>query len=328
MPRWALRLPACIAQQGVDLRCGVQIVAIEGTDGRVTGVRLADGSVVESDVVVVGIGVAPATEWLADSGLELRDGIVCDDTLWTGAPGVYAAGDCARWPNRVFDGHDDVEMRVEHWTNAAEQGAAAARSLLATAAGLPAPAYESVPFFWSDQFDRRIQFVGRAHGGDDVHVFAGELDGPFAALYGYQGSPAWRARRQHAPQGDALPRPHRRQSQLGRSPRPRRNPVVTTNRQPCSGGRGARRPCPSEPEAVWSSGPLTTKTVVSVAGSAIPPERWSSWDTLAPDPGERAHLGLQSMVRRRSRAWLDLIGRVGGEWNRVATLRGLGTGCQ
>jgi NADPH-dependent 2,4-dienoyl-CoA reductase/sulfur reductase-like enzyme len=174
-------------QQGVDLRCGVQITAIEGTDGSVTGVRLADGSVVHSDVVVVGIGVAPATDWLADSGLELRDGIVCDDTLWTGAPGVYAAGDCARWPNRIFDGHDDVEMRVEHWTNAAEQGAAAARSLLASAAGLPAPAYESVPFFWSDQYDRRIQFVGRAHGDDDVHVFAGELDGPLAALYGHNG---------------------------------------------------------------------------------------------------------------------------------------------
>ena len=87
----------------------------------------------------------------------------------------------------MFDGHDDVEMRVEHWTNAAEQGAAAARSLIATAAGLPAPAYESVPFFWSDQFDRRIQFVGRAHGDDDVHVFAGDLDGPFAALYGHNG---------------------------------------------------------------------------------------------------------------------------------------------
>jgi NADPH-dependent 2,4-dienoyl-CoA reductase/sulfur reductase-like enzyme len=174
-------------QNGVDLRCDVRIAAIEGRGGRVTGVRLADGSFVPSDIVVVGIGVSPATQWLDDSGLELRDGIVCDETLWTGVPGVYAAGDCARWPNRVFDDHDDCEMRVEHWTNAAEQGAAAARSLLAVAAGNPAPAYESVPFFWSDQFDRRIQFVGRAHGDDDIHVFAGQLDGPFAALYGHNG---------------------------------------------------------------------------------------------------------------------------------------------
>lgn len=174
-------------QQGVDLRCDIRIEAIEGGPDAVTGVRLTDGSFVDSDVVLVGIGVAPATEWLEGSGLELRDGIVCDDTLWTGVPDVYAAGDCARWPNHVFDGHDDVEMRIEHWTNAAEQGAAAARSLLATAAGLPAPAYESVPFFWSDQFDRRIQFVGRPHGDDEIHVFAGETDGAFAALYGYGG---------------------------------------------------------------------------------------------------------------------------------------------
>jgi NADPH-dependent 2,4-dienoyl-CoA reductase/sulfur reductase-like enzyme len=87
----------------------------------------------------------------------------------------------------VFDAHDDVEMRVEHWTNAAEQGAAAATNLLAAARGDDAVPYSAVPFFWSDQFDRRIQFVGRAHGGDDVHVFAGSTDGAFAALYGWQG---------------------------------------------------------------------------------------------------------------------------------------------
>ncbi len=174
-------------QQGVDLRCDVRIAGIEGADGRVTGVRLADGSFIASDVVVVGIGVAPATDWLVGSGLELRDGIVCDETLWTGAPGVFAAGDCARWRNLVFEGHDDVEMRVEHWTNAAEQGAAAAANLLATAEGDPAAPYQAVPFFWSDQFDRRIQFVGRAHGDDQVHVFAGDVDGFFAALYGHGG---------------------------------------------------------------------------------------------------------------------------------------------
>ena len=174
-------------QQGVDLRCDVRIAGIEGADGRVTGVRLADGSFIDSDVVVVGIGVAPATDWLVGSGLELRDGIVCDETLWTGAPGVFAAGDCARWRNLVFEGHDDVEMRVEHWTNAAEQGAAAAANLLATADGDPAAPYQAVPFFWSDQFDRRIQFVGRTHGDDQVHVFAGDVDGFFAALYGHGG---------------------------------------------------------------------------------------------------------------------------------------------
>lgn len=175
------------ARNGVDLRCGVQIVGIDGADGRVTGVRLGDGAVVASDVVVVGIGVAPNTDWLAGSGLEVRDGVVCDTTLNAGVSGVYAAGDCARWPNGAFAGFDDEEMRVEHWTNAAEQGAAAAINLLAVSRGEPPTPFESVPFFWSDQFDSRIQFVGRAHGDDDVHLFAGSTDGAFAALYGFDG---------------------------------------------------------------------------------------------------------------------------------------------
>jgi NADPH-dependent 2,4-dienoyl-CoA reductase/sulfur reductase-like enzyme len=174
-------------RNGVDLRCGVQVAGIDTLDGRATGVRLADGTVVPADVVVVGVGVAPATDWLESSGLALRDGIVCDATLNTGVPGVYAAGDCVRWHNGVFAHHDDAEMRVEHWTNAAEQGAAAARNLLAVHRGEQPTPYESVPFFWSDQFDSRIQFVGRAHGGDDVHVFAGSTDSAFAALYGWEG---------------------------------------------------------------------------------------------------------------------------------------------
>jgi NADPH-dependent 2,4-dienoyl-CoA reductase/sulfur reductase-like enzyme len=174
-------------RHGVDIRCGVQVKGIEGADGRVTGLRLADESLIDADVVVVGVGVAPATEWLDGSGLALRDGVVCDATLFTGAPGVYAAGDCARWPNGTFAGHDDLEMRIEHWTNAAEQGAAAARNLLAASRGEQPTPYESVPFFWSDQFESRIQFVGRAHGGDDVEIVAGSVDGPFVALYGWEG---------------------------------------------------------------------------------------------------------------------------------------------
>lgn len=174
-------------RHGVDVRCGVQVAGFEGDGTRVTGVRLGDGSVVAADVVVVGIGVAPATDWLAGSGLTIADGIVCDTTLSTGVPGVYAAGDVARWHNTLFDPHDDAVMRVEHWTNAAEQGAAAARNLLLTTRGEPAQPYAAVPFFWSDQFESRIQFVGRVHGGDEVHVFAGSTDGAFAALYGWEG---------------------------------------------------------------------------------------------------------------------------------------------
>lgn len=173
------------ARNGVVVRCGVQVAGIEGSDGGATGVRLGDGELVPAEVVVVGIGVAPATQWLDDSGLELRDGVVCTEAL-RAAPGIYAAGDCARWVNGLF-GESGEEMRVEHWTNAAEQGAAAATNLLAELAGdAPAP-YAPVPFFWSDQFDSRIQFIGRAHGDDDVQLVAGELDGSFVALYGHAG---------------------------------------------------------------------------------------------------------------------------------------------
>ena len=173
------------ARNGVVVRCGVQVAGLEGAGGSAIGVRLGDGELVPAEVVVVGIGVAPATQWLDDSGLELRDGVVCTEAL-RAAPGIYAAGDCARWVNGLF-GESGEEMRVEHWTNAAEQGAAAATNLLAELAGdAPAP-YAPVPFFWSDQFDSRIQFLGRAHGDDDVQLVAGELDGSFVALYGHAG---------------------------------------------------------------------------------------------------------------------------------------------
>ena len=172
-------------RNGVELRCGVQVAGIDVADGRVRAVALADGSEVPADVVVVGIGVSPQVDWLAGSGAELRDGVVCDQTLWTGVPNVYAAGDCVRWVNELYG----EEMRVEHWTNAAEQGAAAAANLLAAAAGEgPAP-YAPVPFFWSDQYDSRIQYLGRAAGvpDEEVVVVAGDLGGRFAALYGHAG---------------------------------------------------------------------------------------------------------------------------------------------
>jgi NADPH-dependent 2,4-dienoyl-CoA reductase/sulfur reductase-like enzyme len=163
-------------RHGTTLRCGVGVEALEGRD-RVEAVRLADGTRIEADLVVVGIGVAPAIEWLADSGLELGNGVECDKTLQTSAPGVYAAGDLASWPNPVFD----ARMRLEHWTIAAEQGGVAARHAIDPAG---ATAYATVPYFWSDWYGRRIQFVGIAAGADEVRVVAGDLDGDaFLVLY-------------------------------------------------------------------------------------------------------------------------------------------------
>ena len=167
-------------QNGVSVRCGVKVDGfVEGDSGTVAGIRLTDGDVVPADVVVVGVGVAPATGWLESSGLELRDGVVCDENL-RAAPRVYAAGDVARWPNRLLG----REVRVEHWTNASEQGAAAARNLLAESRGEVGTPYESVPFFWSDQFTSRIQFLGRAEGDETVEIVAGSPDeNSFVALY-------------------------------------------------------------------------------------------------------------------------------------------------
>jgi NADPH-dependent 2,4-dienoyl-CoA reductase/sulfur reductase-like enzyme len=171
--------------RGVDVRCDVRIDAMTPT-----GVRLADGSEVPADVIVVGIGVSPATEWLEGSGVALRDGVVCDEDLnvvdrdGAPVPGVFAAGDVARWPNALLG----EEMRVEHWTNAAEQGAHAANNLVRAANGRPLEPYAPLPFFWSDQYDHRIQFLGHASADDEVRIVAGSIaDEKFLTLYGRHG---------------------------------------------------------------------------------------------------------------------------------------------
>lgn len=153
------------ADHGVDLRTGAGVAGFEG-DGRVERVLLADGGSVDADVVVVGIGVIPNTGWLEDSGLELRDGVVCDQHCQA-APGVWAVGDVARWFNPLFE----EEMRIEHWTNAVEQSMAVAANIT----GTPTP-YAPVPYVWSDQYDSKIQIVGRPGPADDVEVPIGAFD--------------------------------------------------------------------------------------------------------------------------------------------------------
>ena len=169
-------------RNGVTIRCGVSVASING-DTHVESISLADGEVVPADVVIVGIGVAPATSWCEEAGLTISDGIVCDAHLCAGPSNVFAAGDVLRWPNHLFV---DVEptMRVEHWTNAAEQGAHAAKNLLAYLNGTEQAPYEAVPFFWSDQFDARIQFLGRVTKDAVAEVVAGNLaEGKWCAMY-------------------------------------------------------------------------------------------------------------------------------------------------
>ena len=132
---------------------------------------------------MVGVGVAPVTDWLEGSGLTLDNGVVCDATLLA-APGIVAAGDVARWPNPLFDGE---LMRLEHWTNAAEQGVAAARRLLHGDGDAPEP-FAPVPFVWSDQYDRKIQTVGHFRGDDEMEVVHGSLEERrFVAVFGRDG---------------------------------------------------------------------------------------------------------------------------------------------
>lgn len=163
-------------RNGTELRCGVGVSAVEGGQ-TVERVVFEDGSVIDADLVVVGIGVTPATDWLEGSGVHVDNGVVCDENLWTGMPGVYAAGDVANWFNSAVD----ERQRMENWTAAAEQGAAAARNALDPENAKP---YSTVPYFWSDWYDSRIQFVGSPNA-DEVLVVDGdpEAGDRWTALY-------------------------------------------------------------------------------------------------------------------------------------------------
>ena len=157
-------------EHGVDVRLGVGVDGLEADgDGRVRAVRMADGTEIPAQVVVIGIGVVPNTAWLEGSGLDLDNGVVCDETCLA-APGITAAGDVARWPNP----HYGEVMRVEHWEHAIEQGEAAGRRLLAGDG--PGEPFGAVPWFWSDQYDRKIQMAGRPGPGDELAIVDGSVE--------------------------------------------------------------------------------------------------------------------------------------------------------
>jgi NADPH-dependent 2,4-dienoyl-CoA reductase/sulfur reductase-like enzyme len=172
-------------RHGVDVRLGVGVDGLVGA-GRAEGVRLADGSVVAADLVVVGVGVAPTTDWLEGSGVDVADGVLCDERLRVLAggqphPDIVAVGDIARWTHPGYG----EPVRIEHWTNAVDQGEAAARTLLE---GDAAPPYGPTPYFWSDQFGAKLQFVGQTRPGDTVAVLEGDpAEDRFVAAYGRKG---------------------------------------------------------------------------------------------------------------------------------------------
>lgn len=155
---------------GVDLRCGIGVAGLQG-EGRVTGVTLTDGSTVPADLVVVGIGVVPDAGWLAGSGIDTTDGVLCDAVLAAeGVDDVWAAGDVARWRHPGYP----EPVRFEHWTVAAEHGRAVAEGIVAGRDA--AVAHAPVPYVWTDQHGTRIQVVGRPGPDDDLDVVLGSTD--------------------------------------------------------------------------------------------------------------------------------------------------------
>ncbi len=161
----------------VSTGVGVERISSDPAGSAPLVVHLADGTGLDADLVVVGIGVVPAVGWLVGSGLTLDNGVVCTGSLFA-ADRVVAAGDVARW-TRPGTGE---QVRVEHWTNAAEGGAAAARNLLAGSDA--AEPYDPVPFFWSDQYKTKIQVIGLPGPDDEVVVVEGSVgEGKLVALY-------------------------------------------------------------------------------------------------------------------------------------------------
>ncbi|MCR9097070.1 MAG: FAD-dependent oxidoreductase [bacterium] len=165
--------------EGVAFRLGVGVDGFDG-EGAVTGVRLSDGETIPAELVIVGVGAAPATEWLEGAGLEIDNGVLCDATGATGRENVFALGDCARWENARYP----ERPRFEHWTSAVEQSDVVAKRIVHG----EAEAFEPVPYVWTDQFHLRIAIAGEIQEGDEMHVCLGDIeDDQFLALFGRDG---------------------------------------------------------------------------------------------------------------------------------------------
>jgi NADPH-dependent 2,4-dienoyl-CoA reductase/sulfur reductase-like enzyme len=167
---------------GVRLVAGTRVTKLVGA-GSAEGVELHDGRRLAADLVVIGIGVRPAVEWLQGSGVQVdRRGVLCDAAGSSSVPNVVAVGDCSAW----YDPHAGDHRREEHWTAARERAAVAAASLLG---GSAAPAARP-PYFWSDQFGLRLQFAGRCRPDDVLTVEDGDpRRGGFLAVYRREGRP-------------------------------------------------------------------------------------------------------------------------------------------
>ena len=172
-PRLSAFYAALHARHGVTIRCGARVTAFLGED-RLQAVASADGERVAADLAVVGVGIAPNVELAANAGLRCDDGIVVDEYTRTSDPDIHAVGDCTKHPNALLG----RRLRLESVPNAMEQSRTAAAYL----AGEPAP-YASMPWFWSDQYDLKLQIVGFPGEDDDCVLRGDEAAGQFARFY-------------------------------------------------------------------------------------------------------------------------------------------------
>ena len=160
---------------GVDLRTGAMVTAIAGDDGKASGVTLADGETIPADMVIVGIGIIPAVAPLLEAGAEGDSGVLVDAQCKTSLPDIYAIGDCAAHPNPFADG---ATIRLESVQNANDQATVAARTIL----GQPA-SYDAVPWFWSNQYDLKLQTVGLSIGHDATVLRGDPAARSFSVIY-------------------------------------------------------------------------------------------------------------------------------------------------
>jgi 3-phenylpropionate/trans-cinnamate dioxygenase ferredoxin reductase component len=160
---------------GVDILLGVTVACIEARDGRVSGVRLAGGSVMPADLVIVGIGIEPAVAPLIEAGAEHGDGVAVDDQCRTSLPDVYAIGDCALHANDFADG---LRIRLESVQNAHDQAVLVAKTIMGGDGR-----YDAVPWFWSNQYDLRLQTVGLSTGHDAMVMRGDPADRSFSVIY-------------------------------------------------------------------------------------------------------------------------------------------------
>jgi NADPH-dependent 2,4-dienoyl-CoA reductase/sulfur reductase-like enzyme len=194
----AAALRRMLEARGVGFRLGTTVTGIVNRAGRMSSVQLGSGEDINAGVVLVAVGATPATGWLEGNGLDLADGVRCDDHCSViGAAGVVACGDVASWFNPLLR----RQMRVEHWTNAIEQGEYAARRLLGTH---PPTGFASLPYFWSDQGDLKLQMLGSGEGHDEVVVLESgaerlvaeyRTEGRLLAVAGINAGPAVMGRR-------------------------------------------------------------------------------------------------------------------------------------